>query len=205
MQIIKRRERCERLGWIVLLVLLALLPGQTRAQRLTFRTYTTADGLWSSAVSYIMRDSHGFLWFCTRDGLSRFDGYRFVNYKIPAAADPNVIYMLETRRGVYWIVTNSGGLYRYDPRSQASTVSSRPGDAASRDGRTLLNAELVAEKSFRFLYEDSAGNLWASADGLVHIEENGRTVHFRPIDLNLPPKLQSDFIVTGIREGRDGS
>ena len=205
MQIIGLLKRCNRRGWIVLLALLVLGPRGTLAQRLPLKTYTTADGLWNSAVSYIMRDSHGFLWFCTRDGLSRFDGYRFVNYKVPAAADPNVIYMLETRRGVYWIVTNSGGLYRYDPRSKVSTVSSRPGDAARRDGRTLLNAELVAERSFRFLYEDSSGNLWAAADGMVRIEENGQSVRFRPIDLNLPPNLQSDFVVTGIREGRDGS
>src|SRR6516162_99053 len=123
MQVIKQRERRGRRRLIVLLALLLILPRGTLAQRLPLKTYTTADGLWNSAVSYIMRDSHGFLWFCTRDGLSRFDGYRFVNYRIPAAADPNVTYMLETRRGVYWIVTNSGGLYRYDPRSQVSTVS----------------------------------------------------------------------------------
>jgi hypothetical protein len=29
-----------------------------------------------------MRDSHGFIWFCTRDGLSMFDRYHFANYKI---------------------------------------------------------------------------------------------------------------------------
>src|SRR5215831_3664811 len=95
MRVIKPGKRCDRRGLIIFLflALLVLLPQGTLAQRLPLKTYTTADGLWNSAVSYIMRDSHGFLWFCTRDGLSRFDGYRFVNYKIPAAADPNVIYM----------------------------------------------------------------------------------------------------------------
>jgi ligand-binding sensor domain-containing protein len=38
--------------------------------------------LGSSAIIYIMRDSRGFLWFCTRDGLSRFDEVRFTTYSI---------------------------------------------------------------------------------------------------------------------------
>jgi ligand-binding sensor domain-containing protein len=65
-----------------LLALLLVLLGSTQAERLPMRLYTSADGLWSGFINYVMRDSHGFIWFCTRDGLSRFDGYRFTNYKI---------------------------------------------------------------------------------------------------------------------------
>ncbi len=60
-----------------------LLMFAVRAERLPIRIYTSADGLGSSFVSYLMRDSHGFLWFCTRDGLSRFDGSREVDAKSP--------------------------------------------------------------------------------------------------------------------------
>src|SRR5215467_3608076 len=87
-----------------------------RAERLPVRLYTTADGLWSSAINYLMRDSHGFIWLCTRDGISRFDGYGFVNYKInddPAAG--YVRYMFEDSKGVFWIALYNGGLYRFDP------------------------------------------------------------------------------------------
>jgi ligand-binding sensor domain-containing protein len=31
-------------------------------------------------VRQIIQDSRGFLWFCTSEGLSRFDGYSFVTY-----------------------------------------------------------------------------------------------------------------------------
>ena len=37
------------------------------------------DGLGSSAVNWILRDSQGFLWFATRDGLSRFDGQKLAS------------------------------------------------------------------------------------------------------------------------------
>lgn len=74
-------------AWItirVLFVLLVLLAtcGNVLAERLPIRIYTSTDGLGSSFVAYLMRDSRGFMWFCTRDGLSRFDGSRFVTYQI---------------------------------------------------------------------------------------------------------------------------
>ncbi|MBI3950056.1 MAG: hypothetical protein HY314_06340 [Acidobacteria bacterium] len=51
-----------------------------QAERLPIKVYTTADGLAQNFVNRIVRDSRGFLWFCTEDGLSRYDGYTFTNY-----------------------------------------------------------------------------------------------------------------------------
>ena len=73
-----------------------------QAQRLPVRSYTTADGLLHNTVNRIVKDSRGLLWFCTNEGLSRFDGYAFVNFGVeqggPAAA---VTDLLETRGGEY--------------------------------------------------------------------------------------------------------
>ena len=52
----------------------------SRAEQLPIRTYTTADGLPRDSIQTIVSDPRGYLWFCTSDGLSRFDGYEFVNY-----------------------------------------------------------------------------------------------------------------------------
>jgi ligand-binding sensor domain-containing protein len=45
------------------------------SQTLPFKNYTTADGLGHDYIGLIVRDSRGFLWFCTGEGLPRFDGY----------------------------------------------------------------------------------------------------------------------------------
>lgn len=70
-----------------IVVLLATLAGALSicAERLPIKIYTSADGLGSSFVNYVMRDSRGFLWICTRDGLSRFDGTRFITYQAEGA------------------------------------------------------------------------------------------------------------------------
>lgn len=42
--------------------------------------YSTDDGLPSNAIGDIKQDGYGYIWFGTWNGLSRFDGYHFVNY-----------------------------------------------------------------------------------------------------------------------------
>ena len=86
-----------------------------RAEHLPTRTYTTEDGLIDNRISRIVRDSRGFLWFCTEGGLSRFDGYTFTNYTVKQGLPDNEVNdLLETREGVYWIATGKG-LCRFNP------------------------------------------------------------------------------------------
>src|SRR6266851_6588375 len=100
--------------WLALALLLD--ARSVSAEQLPVRTYTTADGLPRDYVLRIVRDSHGFLWFCTGDGLSRFNGYEFTNYGVEhGLPNPVINDLLETRRGVYWVATNGGGVARFNP------------------------------------------------------------------------------------------
>jgi len=85
------------------------------AERLPIKAYTTADGLARDHINRIVQDSKGFLWFCTSEGLSRFDGYKFTNYGTDQGlAGRQVNDFLETRTGVYWAATDKG-LCRFIP------------------------------------------------------------------------------------------
>ena len=101
---------------IPLAVLLSLvLPAVGHAERLPTKILTTADGLANNAVNRIVRDSHGYFWFCTQEGLSRFDGYSFTTYGIDDGLPGAFINdLIETNDGFYWIATNRG-LVRFDP------------------------------------------------------------------------------------------
>src|SRR5215470_4915535 len=73
----------------------------SQAERLPLRTYTTQDGLGSDLVRHVLQDSHGYIWLGTRAGISRFDGYGFVNYRIPAKeGNASVRDLIEARSGV---------------------------------------------------------------------------------------------------------
>ena len=165
------------------------------AKRLPVKIYTSADGLGSSFVDYLMRDSRGFMWFCTRDGLSRFDGSRFVNYQIGNEnSPPGIESIFETSEGVYWIST-TGGTYRFDPRDIPP-----PGTDVPR-----LNAEFIPAIGRGQFYEDKRGNLWVLSGALGRIIEQDGKFLMESVPLNLPSKSTNSLLVNGMRETDDGS
>src|SRR5262249_23924726 len=109
MRINLSRKPTLLLRLIVLLVLTAAAAAVASAERLPIKTYTTADGLARDSINRIVLDSHGFLWFCTPEGLSRFDGYRFTNYGTDQGLPSRFVEdLLETRSGEYWAATQAG-------------------------------------------------------------------------------------------------
>lgn len=115
----------------LLLVFLPCAQG-VRAERLPIKTYTTADGLARDHINRIVQDSRGFLWFCTTEGLSRFDGYKFSNYGVEQGLPGrDVTDFLETRSGTYWVATDRG-LARFNPDPLTPGNKDGPSDPAQR-------------------------------------------------------------------------
>src|SRR5436190_17806482 len=93
--------------YAVLLLLLASTT--TKAEILPVKSYNTENGLVHDRIRKIVKDSRGFLWICTAEGVSRFDGYDFVNYNRRLGLPANGVNdLLETRDGSYWIATEAG-------------------------------------------------------------------------------------------------
>ena len=83
-----------------------------RASDCRFAHLTTKDGLSQGYVTAIVQDRRGFMWFATRDGLNRYDGYTFVVYKHvpndPGSLNANFIQdLMEDDRGFLWVATNA--------------------------------------------------------------------------------------------------
>src|SRR5215468_4911957 len=153
------------------------------AQQLSLKIYTTADGLASNRISRIVRDSRGYLWFCTENGLSRFDGSRFVNYTIEQGLpDKEVNDLLETRSGAYWIATGNG-LVRYNPKGLPL-----PYGKESRQSERMFTVYRVGAERItsiiKALYEDRSGTIWIGTwGGLFRLEQPGDQARFHFIDL----------------------
>ncbi|AEW01238.1 hypothetical protein A4D02_32955 [Niastella koreensis] len=58
-------------------LLLLLCVGTARSQPYYFKHYQVENGLSNNTVYCSIQDNKGFLWFGTKEGLNRFDGYRF--------------------------------------------------------------------------------------------------------------------------------
>ncbi len=64
-----------------------------------------ADGLPSNVVYDVYEDSKGFMWFCTDQGISRYDGSAFLNYSIKEGIpDMEVFRIREDKQHRYWLV-----------------------------------------------------------------------------------------------------
>ena len=50
------------------------------AMDIRFEQLTRADGIPSDSFYQVVQDHRGFLWFATRNGLIRYDGYQHVRY-----------------------------------------------------------------------------------------------------------------------------
>ena len=177
------------------------------AQRLPFKNYTTADGLAHPSVRRIVRDSRGFLWFCTDGGLSRFDGYAFSTFG-PEQGLPRapINDLLETRTGEYWIASDEG-LIRFDP---AGTPSALASGAELADARPMFTTIVPRDPDRRakivtVLRTGTDGTLWVGTrKGLYRLDRRaGESLD--SVEIALGTAVTESAEIAGILEDRAGS
>lgn len=167
------------------------------SERLPIKVYTTADGLAHNTVNRIVKDSRGFLWFCTADGLSRFDGYSFRTFAAEhGLPHSSVTDLLETRTGEFWVGTK-GGLARFEPkRSSPSAMFTVVVNADSAAGASEVTA----------LSEARDGTIWVGTNGgLYRLEQSAERWSLRPVDVRIPDEYPEQREVTDVIEDARGS
>ena len=65
---------------VLLKAFLLLYSHKMIAQPYFFRHYQVENGLSNNTVYCSIQDKNGFLWFGTKDGLNRFDGFHFKTF-----------------------------------------------------------------------------------------------------------------------------
>ncbi len=196
------RRRKRALHIIVLLSGLFLGAATAAAERLPVKAYTTDHGLAHNRVKRISVDSHGFLWFSTADGLSRFDGHQFTNYTVNDGLQaPSINDVLESQDGVYWVATNSAGVIRFDV-----IAATRPRDNGATHPRFKLYpiSREPATNRVNVLHRDSTGTLWAGTDGgLFRMDETGGDEEFHAVPLHIPTRPEIEAQVWALVEDRE--
>ncbi len=115
-------ESMCRVSSILILICLILFPlsaaGVNSMPRHNFHALSTTEGLPTSEVQKVFQDSEGFLWFATRNGLCRYDGYGITVFRsdLPNThhlTDNNIYCLADDGRGNLWVGT-SNGVNRFD-------------------------------------------------------------------------------------------
>jgi signal transduction histidine kinase/streptogramin lyase len=83
---------------------------------------TVKDGLSQGMISDIIQDKDGLLWFGTKDGLNKYDGYNFTvyrhqedTYSLPGNYITGIV---EDANGYIWVGTNTNGLCLFDKKNE---------------------------------------------------------------------------------------
>jgi ligand-binding sensor domain-containing protein/signal transduction histidine kinase len=159
-------------------------------------------------VSQIAEDNQGFLWFATRNGLDRYDGYQLRPHSpVPGGGDDAVFFrdccrgasltpgvaryfLFKDRSGKIWIGADEA-LYRYDPETERfSHLQFAPG---------------MLQGVVRNVNQDRSGMIWLSTSrGLTRYNPaNGETARFLHNDSD-PATLSTNYVRATL-EMKDGT
>jgi ligand-binding sensor domain-containing protein/signal transduction histidine kinase/DNA-binding response OmpR family regulator len=143
--------------WVLLSVLLPAWGTAQQAYR--FRHIGRSEGLSQSNVTCILQDHKGFMWFGTRDGLNRYDGYTITVYRHdpanPGSLSHNYIRALyEDDQHRLWIGTEDG-LNQY----------SRATDDFTRFLPDPQNPTSISSGNIRAITQDKRRRLWIGTGG----------------------------------------
>lgn len=112
---------------------------------------TMQNGLADNTISAICKDKEGFVWFGTRNGLSRYDGRKITNFKLEKG-NHNISAMKEVFDGILMFV-NKGALSAFDlKKEQFLSVKTSSGEKIPSQG--------ILEKSPTSLWTISGEKLY---------------------------------------------
>lgn len=145
--------------FIISIFLFAALPGFPQNQNLKFEHVGTAEGLSQLNVNRIIQDRKGFIWVGTRDGLNKYDGYKFTIYRYDSkdtnSLSTNYVQdIVEDKENNFWIATDGGGLNKFDVKH----------NLFKKYRHDNTNSNTVSSNSINKIILDTDGNLWIATE-----------------------------------------
>ena len=176
-----------------LLMATAVAAHAAEQRPLVLRHLTTADGLPQATVMTTLRDSQGFVWLGTEDGLVRFDGVNIERYASSPDAKNSlpgdfIWQVVEDAHHDLWIAVKNAGIARWRRNANQFDVYQHvPGREDS-----------LASNAVRTLLIDGKGQIWVgSTDAGIDILDpaTGKFQHLRH-DARVADSLSSDNVFT---------
>ena len=176
---------------LIFLVCCYFLPtsGQVTSTQFAFDIFSQEDGLPNNQIQCIYQDKKGWMWIGTSQGLSRFDGYTFVNY-LPNINDSIslngtlVRVIKEDKDGNLLVGTENGGLNIFDRKKEKFSNPFRENQIYK-----------LKEISVNAIETDKYGNNWIGTDfNIIKIDSLGNLIPVNPIVKNEGVEFEGNFV-----------
>ncbi|MCW3080304.1 sensor histidine kinase [Segetibacter sp.] len=171
----------------------AIHDDKRRLSSINFYRLTNEEGLSQASANVIFKDSDGFLWIGTDDGLNRYDGkevkryyYHFDDNTTIAA---NEVYgICEDKTGRIWVAHYNSGISILDKRTEKFKRLSSEDE----------NSNKLSSNRIYGLYCDKLGNIWARSEyGISSINPTTFTIkNFDNFPVNQPGTVNIEVVET---------
>ncbi|MDD3195860.1 MAG: response regulator [Paludibacter sp.] len=116
--------------FIVFLLIPVHLAGK-EGRNYSVKYFSLQDGVEDGLVNDIIQDRKGLLWFASWNGLYRFDGYTFKNFKSGSSRDTELsnnrlLTISEDKFGYLWVLSYDSTAYRFNPSDETFRQVCKP-------------------------------------------------------------------------------
>lgn len=159
----------------VLVILIGTLPGMSRHYDITTQRISTADGLPTNIVGQIWQTADGMMWFETRSGICRYDGYTLSCIPLGSVSSPRRADNVTTTRDAQWRREGKGRFSRIGRNGEKATWQLIPEDIIAYTRNDHFHVADVDERTEAistygaglFLYDKPTGELTNISKGLL--------------------------------------
>ncbi|MCF8359854.1 MAG: response regulator [Prolixibacteraceae bacterium] len=137
-----------------------------------FEHLSTEDGLSHGSVSNMLKDSRGFMWFATWDGINRYDGHAFKIFKPAECSNVSSVSnrietMQEDALGNIWVINYDAKAFRLDRKTEK--FDPVPVDSARS-----------VQQDIRGMFFSPSGDVWLMTNnaGIFHVVSDTLTNRF---------------------------
>ncbi|MBA3649608.1 MAG: hypothetical protein H0W62_13865 [Chitinophagales bacterium] len=146
---------------------------------LYFKHFGMQQGMSSNSVSRIIQDHLGYMWYGTREGLNKFDGYNFTVYlhnsrNVNSLSSDDITCSAVGGQGMIWIGTSGKGLNGFDIYSNKFSCYHQSANSSS-----------LIQDSITSLFVDSSNIVWigTASMGLDAFDPQTKIFkHFRSLE-----------------------
>jgi signal transduction histidine kinase/ligand-binding sensor domain-containing protein/DNA-binding response OmpR family regulator len=194
-------RRFLSLIYLTLIPVLSAFWVNAQPNNMSLRYLRTEEGLSQNEVTSILQDNEGFMWFGTRSGLNRYDGYEFLVFdQVPgdstSLVNTSIERIYKDSKGIIWIGTKSNGISRYNPVT---------GKLLNMPFKGQSTQNILPDKRVISFCEDSNGAMWIGTwnGGLLKYDpETGYEKTYKlSANINVIIKSSNGIVWVGTNDG----